>query len=507
MKVHLMYPDRDFDLNQTLPPNAQELIDDLALTPLFDAMAQRDEFLFNSARTAILCGISDPGTIVYRQDVLKVFLRSPELAREMYELASETLEARRKNYLGIFTKNPSGVIYQSVRLLQLLMEALHKLRSIADQNRNRVESAGLTALFDMVQVELSDDYLERVRAHLKRFDIDNGMLLRVQLGPGNRGTHYTLVQDENRGPNWLGLVLGRRRGYTFHLSARDEAGHRVLAEMKDRGTNQAANALAQSADHILSFFHQLKAEVAFFVGCLNVSDGLVRIGAPTCFPTPLDARERHWYAQGIYDICLCLNTQQQVVGNDLSADGKDLWVVTGANQGGKSTFLRSVGITQLMMQSGMFVPARSLTANTVEAVFTHFRKEEDAEMNQGKFDEELSRMSHIVDQISPEALLLCNESFAATNEREGSEVARQIIEALVEHSVQVVFVTHLYAFAGKLYGEQREDTLFLRAMRTEEGKRTFRIEPGRPLSTSFGRDLYEEVFEQATTAALEGKQG
>lgn len=67
--------------------------------------------------------------------------------------------------------------------------------------------------------------------------------------------------------------------------------------------------------------------------------------------------------------------------------------------------------------------------------------------------------------------------------------------------MQVVFVTHLYAFAGKLYDEQRKDTLFFRATRTEDGKRTFRIDPGRPLSTSFGRDLYEEVFEQA----LEGK--
>jgi hypothetical protein len=62
-------------------------------------------------------------------------------------------------------------------------------------------------------------------------------------------------------------------------------------------------------------------------------------------------------------------------------------------------------------------------------------------MTHGKLDEELSRMSGIADAIAPGALLLCNESFAATNEREGSEIARQVIDAFVESEVTVVFAT------------------------------------------------------------------
>ncbi|WP_240977948.1 hypothetical protein [Planctomonas sp. JC2975] len=97
-------------------------------------------------------------------------------------------------------------------------------------------------------------------------------------------------------------------------------------------------------------------------------------------------------------------------------------MVTGANRGGKSTFLRSVGLAQLMMQAGMFVPARSLSATIVSGVFTHFKREEDTALASGKFDEELARMRDIVGQIQPRALILFNESFAATNEREGAEV-------------------------------------------------------------------------------------
>ncbi len=63
--------------------------------------------------------------------------------------------------------------------------------------------------------------------------------------------------------------------------------------------------------------------------------------------------------------------------------------VTGANQGGKSTFLRSIGLSQLMMQCGMFVPAKYLCSNICESIFTHYKREEDTTMSSGKLDEEL----------------------------------------------------------------------------------------------------------------------
>ncbi len=122
----------------------------------------------------------------------------------------------------------------------------------------------------------------------------------------------------------------------------------------------------------------------------------------------------------------------RAVSSDLEADGKQLVLVTGANQGGKSTFLRSVGVAQLMLQSGMFVAAAELEATIRRGVFTHYRREEDPAMRSGKLDEELRRMSEIADAIGPSCLLLCNESFAATNEREGSEIARQVVRALLE---------------------------------------------------------------------------
>jgi DNA mismatch repair ATPase MutS len=127
-------------------------------------------------------------------------------------------------------------------------------------------------------------------------------------------------------------------------------------------------------------------------------------------------------------------------------------------------------------------------------LFTHYKREEDATMQRGKLDDELARLSAIADVVRPDAMLLFNESFAATNEREGAEIAGQIVRALLERGIRVFFVTHMYAFAHGLSDAAQSDALFLRAERRDDGTRTFKLREGRPLQTSYGADLYEELF-------------
>lgn len=103
-------------------------------------------------------------------------------------------------------------------------------------------------------------------------------------------------------------------------------------------------------------------------------------------------------------------------------------------------------------------------------------------------------MSAIADHIHPSSLLLFNESFAATNEREGSEIARQIVRAMLEAGVKVVFVTHMFDLARSLHDKGRDSDLFLRAERHSDGQRTFRMVAGEPLPTSHGEDLYPRIF-------------
>ena len=280
------------------------------------------------------------------------------------------------------------------------------------------------------------------------------------------------------------------------MSDRDDAGARALSELQDRGINLAANALAQSAEHIESFLNMLRVELAFYIGCINLEEKIRQLDLPKCFPVPKPPNERYHNVEYLYDLSLALTMKKHIVGNDINADGKELVIITGPNQGGKSTFLRSIGTSQLMMQAGMFVAAKTACANLCSGIYTHYKRKEDPSMKSGKLDEELARMDSIIKWLNPNALIVFNESFAATNEREGSEIARQIISALLDCNIKVFFVTHQSEFAQTCYEKYPEKGLFLRAERKPDGKRTYKLIEGKPLSTSFGGDIYQHVFSE-----------
>jgi len=503
MKVFLLYPDRDFDPAQPLPPQAADLEQDLALPLLFQAMAQDDKFVFDVVREVMLVGSEDLEVIRYRQAILRDFLQHPELLAELYRLPVQLLERKRAHWLWLSPRSagPSTVLTGARNLLQASLDLLQTLREIADRYAHVVESVGLRRFFAMVRRELSNDYLAIVEDHVRRLLFPRGVLLSAQLGEGNEGVNYLLCRSQEEEWGWLRRLRSRTPTYSYTLHPRDEAGARILGDLRDRGLARAANAVAQAASHVESFFNVLRWELAFYLGCLNLHRRLQELRLPTAFPDPAPAPERRFACRNLYDVTLALTLGGQVVGNDVAGDGKALVLITGPNRGGKTTFLRAVGLAQLMMQAGMFAPAEAYSANLALGLFTHFPREEDRAMEQGRFEAELKRMSSVVDRLRPHALLLCNESFAATNEREGSEIAYHVVGALLEKQVKIFYVTHLYEFARRFHESGRGSVLSLRAERLEDGTCTFKLKEAQPLPTTYGERLYRRIFGVGVDAA------
>ncbi len=504
MKVFLMYPDRDFDPALDLPPNEADLSSDLELDALLRAMASGDKFLFNVARHGLHSGLAGPAEIVYRQHVLADCVAQPGVVRNLYDVAVAAITGERHLFGWTIRDSPDSILYRARQMMQLYLDMFRRLRGIADAQAAGFRSEGFTRFFVMLAEELADGYLAEIEAQIGELAFRRGTLISARLGPGAKGAGYLLRRHPEQG--WRDRIPGLNKpGYTFFVPERDEAGMRALSDLTSRGVNSTSSALAQSADHVRSFFEMLRAELGFYLSCLNLRDRLTAKGSPVCFPdpgSPVPSGTGHarLSARGLYDASLALSLDDgQAVGNDLDADGRRLIMITGANQGGKSTFLRSAGQAYLMMQAGMFVPADRFAASVSTGVFTHFKREEDVTMEMGKLDEELDRMSVIAGQITPGCLLLCNESFASTNEREGSEIARQVIRALTEAGIRIIFVTHLYDLAERYYAQHDPATLFLRAERQPDGRRTFRLPAGEPLSTSYGQDLYQQVFGAGTS--------
>lgn len=503
MQALLMHPDRDFDGEQPVPGHAEILSQDLELSTLWSAMAAGDAFVLDVARKATLLAIgNDAATVRHRQQVLTDVLAHPADVRALYALAVEAIEGRKKFWFSVFLNYPSGILRGSVDLMQFLAGMLRELRDFAEHEGEAFNSPGFSTLFAMLRTEFGDDYLATVRRHLETLKFDGGVLISAALGSGNEGIDHVLRPPPEKLPIWRRWLRQGPPQFSFRVHERDEAGAQMLGTLADRGVNLVANALAQSCDHVLSFFQMLRTELAFYVACLNLHEKLAEAQAPWCFPDMAEAGALRLGCTDLRDACLVLKMGAAVVGNTVEAEGRGLIVVTGANQGGKSSFLRACGVAQLMMQAGMFVCAQAYAGERCIGLFTHYKREEDASLKSGKLDEELARLSDIAESIRPGGLFLSNESFASTNEREGSEIARQTVHALRERGIKVLAVTHLFDFAHRLAEEHRPDALFLRAERREDGSRSFRLAVGEPLSTSFGQDLYAQVFAPGDPASL-----
>jgi len=495
VNVFLLFPDRAADREEGLPWNADALVRDLGLAPVMKAMSGDDRVLADIVPRVLLNGLCDESEVLYRQNVLRDCLAHRKIIRSLYSLAGEALAAESHNYWGVRLRRADPIIRRSREVLAMFVDALESLCGIIEPSADAFKSDGFKRFIERLRVDLAPSYLRDIREILRQVDFRDGFMASATLDTGNFCDRFTIRSYQAPIFSWFQRFFPPKVvGYTYFLHPRDESGARALDNLRDRALRNIADVLAQSLAHVLTFFSILRHELGFYVSCINLYERLEEVGARTSFPIPCPRQSLTFQCDELYDVSLALLMGRSISGNVVNASGKKSIVVTGANQGGKSTFLRSVGISQLMMASGLFVPARTFSAALATKVFTHFRREEERSLESGKLDEELRRMNEIVDALPTHALVLFNESFAATNDREGSEIALQITEALMDGDVRTVFVTHLYDFAHRLSTQRGAETFFLRARRRVNNVPDFSLTADFALPTSFGEDLYRRIF-------------
>jgi hypothetical protein len=244
MKPFLMYRDKEFDLDPKLPPNERDLTQDLDLARLFDAMALGDKFLLAVARTAVFSSLKEPREIVYRQQVFNDCLENPAIVREIYAIAVAAIEGERKIHHG-FLDYPEATLRRAIEVLELFVGSLKKLRSLADEHAEKFHSEGFAAFFGMLGREPDVEYFRDIEDHLSQLKFRQGILISARLGKGNKGTDYVLRKPRSAKRGWRQWIsLGDRSALTVVIAERDESGMRALSELRGRGINLAANALA-----------------------------------------------------------------------------------------------------------------------------------------------------------------------------------------------------------------------------------------------------------------------
>ncbi|HEX2946349.1 MAG TPA: DNA mismatch repair protein MutS [Clostridia bacterium] len=501
MKPYLLFEQYKGDLYHKIP-NEKDLAEDLNLSAVFRAMAQNDSFIHNTARQVILCSLSDTEAISYRQNVLKDCLNNQSVIRRLYDISENIMEEAafyKQSTQPSFSRavTVSYKLRNAAGLADILIAGLETLRSTAHRYKGNFKSKGLTAFCLQQETLLTDDFFIELKKYISDlgFISEGGrIIIGSSIGKGLKGTAHILRSISNRNADNKGSKEANRSRQSGTILLDNISIANNAKEVEEAGLVHILRLLNRFNESVLDFFDTLHFEAGFYAGCINLHNIVKGHSAAVSFPVPDEANKRNLSFESLYDLSLLLNEQRQPVSNGLDTHDTCLYIITGANQGGKSTYLRSIGIAQLLMQCGMFVPASYYRANVSESIFTYFTREEDESMNSGKLEEELKRMNEIISSACRNSLIFMNEPFATTTERDGSKIAQDIVTAFYELDVKTLVVTHLFEFANLMFVQELQKAVFLRAERSDGGSRTFNIKEGEPLTTSYGEDIFNSVM-------------
>lgn len=205
-------------------------------------------------------------------------------------------------------------------------------------------------------------------------------------------------------------------------------------------------------------------------------------------------------ARGFYNLKLAssIASSDEVVDNDLIFD-KDhvIYLLTGANRGGKTTLTQAVGLLFALAQGGIYVPADSFRYSPVDSIFTHFPADEDKTMDLGRLGEECVRFKEIFEEAEASSLVLLNESFSTTSFEEGYYIAVDAVRALRLKGSRTIYNTHMH----KLAENAAEFNVSSIVMASEEGKRSYKVVEKAPEGSSYAHDIaakYGVTYEMLT---------
>jgi ABC-type branched-subunit amino acid transport system ATPase component len=499
--------------------------DDLALDGLIGALALQVRYV-GVVRQTLTALCTDAATIRYRQDVLADLLAQPTFAAALEALLPTLGSAAAAGSSHWADEAPIFQVAGRVAELETYVGAVRGLQAALAQAGDALQATGWRALAAALH-ELSSNptfsalaaELPVLRAQLEQVgSVTLGINLDAQLRPES-ATLVSINRERYRGPrSLLGRLLRSETDLIAGLTPLRQASDRQpfgpdrrlfldLSELLAEVTQPIAATLTQFAKISGSALAPLEQELAFYLGAARLTRTLLAEGYQFCRPTICPPAERLIAADALYNLDLVLRlrnrrvhaTSPQVIANDVhfAAEGR-IFILTGPNRGGKTTYTRALGQALVLAQAGLLVPAQQAQISPVDAIYTLFPAAEQSQLGMGRLDEEAAQLAAIFRNATDQSLVLLNEPLGSTSPREAILIARDVLRGLRMLGARALLVTHLHELAAEVAmlnasvaGASQIACLVAGAIAGADGEaeRTYRITPGTPDSRSYATDI------------------
>lgn len=278
---------------------------------------------------------------------------------------------------------------------------------------------------------------------------------------------------------------------TFYLD-------KVINKMLDSIVKKLRDVLTKYADVAIINISQIIPEFVYYIRFAEYISSKLEKGFRFCEAKVIDTDGVYMKAKDLYNLKLAENIEDlsELVYNDLDFDNDHIiYILTGANRGGKTTITQAVGLMYVLAQGGIYVPASSFEYKPLDCIFTHFPADEDKTMDLGRFGEECVRFRNIYSECTKNSLVLLNETFSTTSFEEGFYIAEDAVKALLKKEVRTIYNTHMHKLAADIDELNKvSDTVKASSliMKNNNGQRSFKVEIASPEGSSYAKDIAEK---------------
>lgn len=471
--------------------------------------------------------LSSRESILYRQDILTDFLNHEAALSMLLDQINEFVQQSNKEKFSAEKEYKFSNILSRMRDTKNCMDQINRLCSALSQYT--FASNGLqklqSTLAEILKHPLYEAIPTDIQNALPEQEMVKSFTLGFNLNEAFRPKQALLLNISNEYPTSFRDVkkqVSERIGLHYDFNITNI--FNIVAQMGKVTQDDYNNyelLLKPCAKQIILFYDRfitvnletllsLRSELEFYkVGCAIVKT-CQKAQLPICKPEIL-APNKSISIQSAYNINLAseMMTKAQdgiveMVFNDISFDQENrIFILTGANRGGKTTFTQAIGQIQWLAQLGLYVPAQEAHITPVDAIMTLFPVEESLTIGFGRLGQECHRFSTLFDGATERSLVLMNESFAGTSHYESLLIAKDAVKALKALGCFVLFNTHLHELAAQITEINATSPgggkLISIVTGAEDGKRSYLIQVAPPLGHSYAMDMakkYGVTFDQ-----------